>query len=127
MNPFAGQLSPTTFHPEAIYEFKVSVSDNSQEDFSYRFNFSEAGTDGVQQFELRRIEGVVLKSGQEGRLLAAGHTNQTVTFSEGSRVWASISADPFFGNGVGLGEWTPSLTRILTSNILCGLNTALIV
>lgn len=109
VNPLAGQVSPTTFHPEAVYEFKVSVSESFQEDLSYRFSFSEPGSDGAQEFELRRTEGATLRPAKEGLLLATGRTNQTVAFTEGGRTWAGLSADPFFGNGVGLGEFKKAL------------------
>src|SRR5579864_8893780 len=46
VNPDAGTSSPTTFHPEVVYEFKIDTNEDALEDLSYRFRFGEPDASG---------------------------------------------------------------------------------
>src|SRR5687768_3300612 len=109
VNPFAGQQSPTTFHPDGIYEFKLDTTGDELEDISYRVTFGEADALGVQAFELRRADGAAAQTGKGGRLLASGQIGTSEFIACGGRVWIGLAADPFFGNGAGLDRFNRAL------------------
>src|SRR6266566_4249469 len=71
VNPDAGTSSPTTFHPEVLYEFKIDTNEDALEDLSYRFRFGEPDASG----------------------------EQTLLPKQG-RVWAGLRSDAFFADGV---------------------------
>src|SRR5215510_8855568 len=54
VDPVAGVLSPTTFHPDASYDFKIDTNGDAREDITYKVTFS-AVTNGVQNVLLRRV------------------------------------------------------------------------
>ncbi|MBI3286648.1 MAG: DUF4331 family protein, partial [Chloroflexi bacterium] len=64
VNPVAGVLSPTTFHPDASYDFKIDTDGDAKEDTTYKVTFSAPDGSGVQDVTLRRVpargEGAVL-------------------------------------------------------------------
>ena len=43
VDPLAGVLSPTTFHPEALYELKIDTDGDARADVSYRIEFDGSG------------------------------------------------------------------------------------
>lgn len=46
VNPDAGLSSPTTFRPDALYEFKIDTDGDAQEDVSYRISFGAPDATG---------------------------------------------------------------------------------
>ena len=100
VNPDAGKTSPTTFHPEVVYELKIDTNEDALEDLSYRFRFGEPDTSGQQTITAFRAEGNDAQSGTDGEQLAQGHTNEQISLAKGGQVWAGLSSDAFFADGV---------------------------
>ena len=100
VNPDAGKTSPTTFHPEVVYEFKIDTNEDTLEDLSYRFRFGGPDAGGQQTITVLRAEGSDAQSGTVGEQLAQGHTNEQISLAKGGRVWAGLSSDAFFADGV---------------------------
>ena len=103
VNPDAGKTSPTTFHPEVLYEFKIDTNENAIEDLSYRFRFDEPDADGRQSVTILRAEGDEAQSGMQGEQIAQGRTNEQVLLSKGGRIWAGLRSDAFYADGVAAG------------------------
>ncbi len=57
VNPDAGKSSPSTFRPDAVYEFKVDLDGDAIEDLSYSFTFGEPDAAGSQTVEAHRAVG----------------------------------------------------------------------
>jgi hypothetical protein len=113
-NPEIGAQQPVTFHPDAVYEFKMDldadfVGGDFVEDVSYRFTFSATDATGEQRVELRRAEGAQAREGREGQVIAMGVTGTATTVQGGGRLWAGLAADPFFANGDGFGRFVDAL------------------
>ncbi len=100
VNPDAGKTSPMTFHPEVVYEFKIDTNEDAIEDLSYRFRFSEPNASGQQTITVLRAEGHDAQSGTDGEQLAQGHTNEQISLAKGGHVWAGLSSDAFYADGV---------------------------
>ncbi len=100
VNPDAGKTSPTTFHPDVVYELKIDSNGDAIEEVSYRFRFAEPDANGEQLFTVFRAEGEDAQSGTEGEQMAQGQTNQQTLLSGGGRVWAGLRADAFYADGV---------------------------
>jgi Domain of unknown function (DUF4331) len=49
VNPDAGRSSPTTFRPDALYEFVVASDGGTREDIAFRVAFTEPDDAGTQQ------------------------------------------------------------------------------
>ncbi len=100
VNPDAGKTSPITFHPEVVYEFKIDTNGDALEDLSYRFRFSEPNASGQQTITVLHAEGNDAHSGTDGEQLVQGHTNEQLSLTKGGHVWAGLSADAFYADGV---------------------------
>src|SRR6266566_5144260 len=57
VNPDAGRSSPTTFRPDALYEFVVASNGGTSEDLALRVSFTEPDDNGRQQVQVRRADG----------------------------------------------------------------------
>src|SRR5580700_9879607 len=73
VNPDAGRSNPTTFRPDALYEFVIA---------------SDGGPPG--------------QSGLEGSELGVGHTGQAFALSDGGAAWFGLAQDPFWGDAAAL-------------------------
>jgi hypothetical protein len=111
MNPFAGVVSPITFHPQARYEFKLDRDDDAVEELVLRITFSPVDERGQQRMELRRVGCVQAGDDVEETLLASGCTGEGIQIAGGGRMWAGLAADPFFGNGDGLDRFNQALSE----------------
>jgi len=100
VNPDAGVSSPTTFHPDAVYEFKIDTNGDALEDLSYRIRFGAPDTNGEQQLTVLRAMGEDARSSVDGEPLAQGRTNEEVHLTTGGHVWAGLRADAFYADGV---------------------------
>jgi len=97
VNPLSGSGG---FHPEARYEFKIDTDGDAVEDITYRVSFGDADADGVQRFELRRLDGAdACDDTAEGTTLATGTTGGHVIAADGTRLHAGAAADPFYIEG----------------------------
>src|SRR5262245_54339231 len=69
VDPVAGVISPTTFHPDASYDLKIDTNGDAKEDITYKVTFS-AVSNGTQNVQLRRVpargNSAVLARGQTG-------------------------------------------------------------
>src|SRR6266511_2673612 len=54
VNPDAGLSSPTSFRPDALYEFKIDTNADAVEDLSFQIRFGALDAAGGQPLELRR-------------------------------------------------------------------------
>lgn len=100
VNPDAGKSSPTTFHPEVVYEFKIDTNEDAIEELSYRFRFGEPDASGQQALTVLRAEGEDAQAGTAGEQIAQGRTNEQVLLAKEGRVWAGLRADAFYADGV---------------------------
>jgi hypothetical protein len=96
INPAAGLLSPTTFRPGALYEFKVDTGTNAIEDIALRVKFGGVRADGSQAVTILRANGASATHGAGGMAIGKGSTGQSIALSGGGRAWAGLADDPFF-------------------------------
>ncbi|MEZ6125036.1 MAG: DUF4331 family protein [Planctomycetaceae bacterium] len=86
VNPLAGVLSETSFHPSATYEFHIDNNGDAVSDLSYTVYFSS----------LRRGSQNVILLKQNGSIAASGKTGMTLNVSGGGKLRAGLYEDPFF-------------------------------
>ncbi len=92
------------FAPNAFYDFRIDNNGDWHEDVTLRIRFTELDAADIQTFNVERID-----SASKAEPLGQGKTNEIVTLTNGGRVWAGLSADPFFADGVALGEFQQAL------------------
>ncbi len=90
-NPVAGVLSPTTYHPDAVYAVNVDQNGDGKQDISYRLDFDGAADQSVQ---LRCVP--ASHCGNPGAVLANGDVGATIPVSGGGSLRAGRFDDPFF-------------------------------
>jgi hypothetical protein len=93
VNPLAGVLSPTTFHPKADYILNVDTDGDAVEDFQLIARFSKSNDAGVQRVALFRSPP---RGHGQGAKLAEGLTGQIVGIKGGGKFRADVFDDPFF-------------------------------
>lgn len=91
VNPVAGVLSPTSFHPNASYDFKIDSDGDAREDITYKVSFSPPNSEGAQQVLLRRVPAKGASA-----VLARGWTGQDIAVLGGGMLRADLFDDPFF-------------------------------
>jgi hypothetical protein len=96
VNPAAGLLSPTTFRPGALYEFKIDTGSNAIEDMALRVKFGGVRANGSQAISVFRANSSQTTAGAGGTPLGHGSTNQVISLAGGGRAWAGLADDPFF-------------------------------
>jgi Domain of unknown function (DUF4331) len=99
VNPDAGVTSPTTFHPDVVYEFKIDANGDAFEEVSYRIRLGAPDANGEQPLTVLRAAGESARSGADGEPLAQGLTNEEARLTNGGRVWAGLRADAFYADG----------------------------
>jgi uncharacterized protein DUF4331 len=109
VNPDAGRSSPTTFRPDALYEFAVASDGGTGEDLAFRVAFSEPDEHGRQQVQVRRANGPTARHGAAGTLVGEGRTGEVFSLDGDGLAWAGLAADPFTGDGVALGGFLQAL------------------
>src|ERR1051326_7914907 len=90
VDPVAGVLSPTTFHPDASYDIKIDTNGDAKEDITYKVTFS-AVAGGGQDVLLRRVP-----ASGGAAVLARGRTGTNIPVSGGGTLRAGVFDDPFF-------------------------------
>jgi hypothetical protein len=88
----AGDGTPSGFHDEARYEFKIHLDDSPVENLTFRVVF-QPETDGVQAYQVFRLGADDTASGS---VVADGRTGETVHGAGGLTAWAGRVLDPFF-------------------------------
>ena len=91
VDPLAGIVNPTTFHPDADYDIKIDTNGDAKEDLTYRANFSQPDNMGVQTMTLRLIP-----AKGKSAVVAKGPTGSTLSVKGGGMVRAGLFDDPFF-------------------------------
>lgn len=102
VNPDAGRSSPTTFRPDAVYEFVIGDAVTEQQS-CLRVLFSDPLPDVSQT--LRVLAGPDSDDRGRGTEIGRGTTNEVSRLDFGDspgHVWAGLAADPFWANGVAL-------------------------
>jgi hypothetical protein len=95
VNPLAGVLSPTAFHPGATYNIKLDTNGDAVEDMTYKIRFSPADSSGNQKVTLRCVPASKC-GGSQGSLLASGMTGTNISVQGGGTLRAGLFDDPFF-------------------------------
>ena len=130
-NPDAGRSNPTTFRPDALYEFVIASDGGTREDRAFRMSFGEPDADGNQEMRVRYAVGQRSRSGLEGTELGVGHTGEIFALSNGGSAWFGLAQDPFWGDAVSLfafnhglaeNEYRPELFAGTPGNLLTGRN-----
>jgi hypothetical protein len=130
-NPDSGRSSPTTFRPDALYEFVIASDGGTREDRALRMIFGEPDADGNQEMQVRYAVGPLSRSGLEGSELGVGRTAETFALGNGGSAWFGMAQDPFWGDAValfafnhGLAEnrYRPELFTSTPGNLLAGRN-----
>jgi hypothetical protein len=111
VNPDAGRSSPTTFRPDALYEFVVASDGGTSEDLTFRITFTEPEDNGQQQVRVLRASGSAASHGAEGTLLGEGRTGAVFSVSDNGLAWAGLAADPFNGDGIAIGKFLQGLNE----------------
>lgn len=104
VNPDAGRSSPTTFRPEAVYEFVLGEG-GIGERLCLRVQFSEPASDGIQTLQVLAASGTAAADRGVGTEIGRGTTSEISQLDFGGAsgsAWAGLAADPFWGNGVAL-------------------------
>jgi Domain of unknown function (DUF4331) len=109
VNPDAGRSSPTTFRPDALYEFVVASDGGTSEDLTFRVTFSEPDDHGRQQVQVRRANGPTAHHSTKETLVGEGRSGEVVSLNGDGLAWAGLAADPFTGDGVALGGFLQAL------------------
>jgi Domain of unknown function (DUF4331) len=129
VNPDSGRSNPTTFRPDALYEFVIASDGGTREDRAFRMSFGEPGAGGNQEMQVRYAVGPS-RSGLEGSELGVGHTGQAFALSNGGSAWFGLAQDPFWGDAVSLfafnhgladNQYRPELSGT-PGNLLAGRN-----
>jgi Domain of unknown function (DUF4331) len=66
VNPDSGRSSPTTFRPDALYEFVIASDGGPVEDRAFLMSFGEPDADGHQEMRVRYAVGGPSQSGLYG-------------------------------------------------------------
>jgi Domain of unknown function (DUF4331) len=131
VNPDAGRSSPTTFRPDALYEFVIASDGGTREDRAFRMSFGEPDADGNQEMRVRYAVGPPSRSGPEGTELGVGHMGETFALSNGGSAWFGLAQDPFWGDAAALfafnrgladNQYRPELFTGTPGNLLAGRN-----
>jgi len=107
VNPDAGRSSPTTFRPEAVYEFVVEPDAAAGQTLSLRVRFSDP-SDGLQGLRVLTETGAPTADPRRETEVGRGTTDAVNRLDIGGhtgRVWAGTAADPFWADGVALAQF----------------------
>jgi Domain of unknown function (DUF4331) len=131
VSPDAGRSNPTTFRPDALYEFAIASDAGTREDCAFRMAFSEPDADGNQEMHVRHATGPSSQSGTAGADLGTGRTGERFALSNGGSAWFGLAQDPFWGDAAALfaftrglaeGQYHPELFTATPGNLLAGRN-----
>jgi len=109
VNPDAGRSSPTTFRPDARYEFAIASDGGTAEDIVLRITFTEPGDTGLQQVRVLRADGPAGRLSTTGTPLGEGRTGAVFPLAGNGLAWAGLAADPFTADGVAIAKFNQSL------------------
>ena len=90
VNPAAGVISGTEFHPKARYELLIDTNGNARPDIRVRARFSKPDDNGVQDVTVRWL------SDDDNEVIAKGETEEVIEGDDDVRAFAGLRDDPFF-------------------------------
>jgi Domain of unknown function (DUF4331) len=131
INPDAGRSSPTTFRPDALYEFVIASAVGTVEDQAFRLVFTDPEADGHQRMQVLHAQGEKSRGGVDGRPLGAGPADEIFPLEGGGLAWFGSAADPFWADGLALfqfigaleaGDYRPEIFGAEPGNIFAGRN-----
>ncbi len=131
VNPDAGRSNPTTFRPDARYEFVIASDGGTREDRAFRMTFDQPDADGNQEMRVSYIVGPPGRPGTAGTVLGAGQTAGAFALSDGGSAWFGLAQDPFWGDATALfafnrgladNRYRPELFSGTPGNLLAGRN-----
>ncbi len=131
VNPDSGRSNPTTFRPDALYEFVIASDGGTREDRAFLMSFGEPDAEGNQEMQVRYAAGRPSSPGLEGTELGVGHTGEAFALSNGGSGWFGLVQDPFWGDAVSLfafnrglaeNQYRPELFTGTPGNLLAGRN-----
>ena len=105
VNPDAGRSSPTSFRPEAVYEFVVGDVGGTNDNLCLRVRFSDQAPDGSQTLQVLAANDGLAADRGIGTEIGRGRTTGTYRLDFGSTtgtVWTGVAADPFWADGFAL-------------------------
>jgi hypothetical protein len=89
VNPLAGVVSGTTFHPDATYRFNIDDNGDAEADTNVEITFGKVKRDGSQKLEVEL-------EGRRHEVEAEGKVGRGIRFARSGRVMAGTFDDPFF-------------------------------
>ena len=92
VNPVAGVLSGTTFHPKATYRINIDDNGDAVEDTTLDFTFQKVDADGSQEVALKVRGAMNGKKTTKGK----GSVGDEIAIESGGRFTAGLYDDPFF-------------------------------
>jgi hypothetical protein len=131
VNPDSGRSSPTTFRPDALYEFVIASDGGTVEDRAFRISFGEPDAGGHQEMQVRYAADGPGRPGPEGTELGAGRTGEAFALGNGGSAWFGPAGDPFWGDapalfaftqGLAENQYRPELFTATPHNLLAGRN-----
>ena len=90
VNPVAGALSGTTFHPKATYAFNIDDDGDAVADTMIDVTFGKVKQNGRQDVR------VTLEGPDDSKARASGRVGRDFRFAQTGRVVAGVYDDPFF-------------------------------
>jgi hypothetical protein len=109
VNPDAGRSTPTTFRPDALYEFVIASDGSTSEDITFRVTFTEPDDAGGQEVMVLRADGPAARRGTRGTILGEGSTGEVFSLADNGLAWAGLAADPFTADGIAILEFNQAL------------------
>ncbi|MFQ3578305.1 MAG: DUF4331 family protein, partial [Verrucomicrobiia bacterium] len=98
VSPFAGNLTPTTFDQNLVYDFKIDNTGDAIENITFRVTFGPPNTQGVQTVTVR---GLPLNRFPPTGRIARGNTGTNIPVTGGGLFRAAVHDDPFFFDAAG--------------------------
>jgi Domain of unknown function (DUF4331) len=89
VNPVAGVVSGTSFHPSAKYRFNIDDDGDAKPDTTIDVEFGKLKANGRQDLEIEL-------EGSDDEVEAEGRVGRGIEFAETGRVIAGTFDDPFF-------------------------------
>ncbi len=93
VQPFPGNITPTTFDPSTVFDLKVDTNGDNREDLTFRFSTGVPDQNGVQDILVRGLPST--KFPPTG-IVAKGKTGQNIPVAGGGMFRAAVQDDPFF-------------------------------
>ena len=120
VNPAAGALSMTTFHPKASYEFLIDENGDAKPDTEIEIDFGKV-KDGKQEVEVEI-------DGPHREVEAEGKTGKEIKIKSGGKLRTGLFDDPFFFDLANFNNGATFCgTGLPVSDFFLGLNVSAIV